>query len=164
VLTLAAREQLDLLLRLGAIGRDLGVTILDHASLSPNVIGTLVRKGLARKEVWPRSDCQPQRTAYWLTAAGVDIARARQAVGGPPLTRNQLSAILALERLETRGQGPASAQAWRAEVEAGDWRCMFQPEALERRGLVKRPEPGRFALTAEGRAAVAAAGRRAHAA
>lgn len=161
VLTLAARAQLDLLFQLGAIGPDLGVTSQNAAGVRPMLAGSLVRKGLAAKRHLPRTDCQPQRTEYWLTPAGLRLAEEREARGGPPLTRNQLAALAALERLELRGDGPATAATWRAEVEAGPWRCTFQPDALERRGLVARlaatlaeHAPAAFELTARGREAL----------
>lgn len=160
-LTPNARNQLLLLLRLGAVGPDLGVTARDHAGLSAMTIGSLVRKRLAGKTHLPRTDCQPQRTAYWLTPAGLLEASARQAAGGPPLGSNQLAALEALQRMEQRGE-PASTRRWRAEVfaEAGGG-VVFHPEALERRGLVERLAGGAepvFLITAAGRAALRAQG------
>lgn len=107
VLTLKARAQLILLLQLGAIGRDLGVTPQDHAGLTPQ--GVLATQGLDGSAPKPPP----------LRANQMRALQALEAAGHPgelALTEKAWRRLLALQG------GPP---------------CPFQPAAAEIRGLVQ---------------------------
>lgn len=73
-LTFAQREALELLRAAGAVDRETAKSILDEPRLKAVVIGRLRVVALADSRVI-RPPGGSQRTAYWLTGAGLMLAR-----------------------------------------------------------------------------------------
>lgn len=75
-LTKPQREQLLLLLRVGADSRESAKHRFDDgcSGLQPNSIGSLVGRGLACAKAVRHSPGGSQVTVYWLTPSGLDLA------------------------------------------------------------------------------------------
>lgn len=82
-LTVPQRENLGILLKVKALGREKGVSLFDFPAtrrLNPGVIGILIDKGFAGKRGATRRGCRV--TLYWLTEAGEAKARELVAADG----------------------------------------------------------------------------------